>query len=235
MLDELGKQSGIESTSTEIFNPDAAHAITLASGGVPRDFLNIFADAVDLAVSKGKIDRLTPTFIYKAAAQISLPNKRKNLSEDAGVDAQSLERSFADLVGFCLREKKRTCFLVSKEEALALTAENEILQQLMDFKLIHLIDPDTSAASGRAGRFSAYTLDASLFMEPRLRNIEIVSFWEQDEQRRPVGVREYPTYPLQRVRAAIAASTDSDQLGTVLEQVATDQQKEAQTEQIENS
>ena len=79
MLDELSKSVGIINASTELFNQDAAHALTLASGGVPRDFLNIFADAVDLAISKGKIDRLTPTYIYKAAAQVSLHNKRKNL------------------------------------------------------------------------------------------------------------------------------------------------------------
>lgn len=224
MLDELGKSVGVANASIDLFNQDAAHALTLASGGVPRDFLNIFSDAVDMSISKGKIDRLTPTFIYKAAAQISLPNKRKNLSEDAGVDAQSLERAFADLATFCLREKKRTCFLVSREDAQVMGAENEILQQLMDFKLIHLIDPDTSAASGRTGRFSAYTLDAALFMEPRLRNIEIVEFWEQDEQRRPVGVRESPTYTLQRIRGAInAEDKNSDKLGTVLEQIANEQ------------
>lgn len=224
MLDELGKSVGVTHASIDLLNQDAAHALTLASGGVPRDFLNIFSDAVDLSISKGKTDRLTPTYIYKAAAQISLPNKRKNLSEDAGVDAQSLERAFADLVAFCLREKKRTCFLVSRDDAQAMVAENEILQQLMDFKLVHLIDPDTSAASGRAGRFSAYTLDAALFMEPRLRNIEVVKFWEQDEQRRPVGVRESPTYALQRIRGTLNAEDKSnDKLGAVLEQIANDQ------------
>lgn len=230
MLVELGKSVDV-TNAIELFNPDAAHALTLASGGVPRDFLNIFADAVDLAISKGKTDRLTPTYIYKAAAQVSLHNKRKNLSEDAGVDAQSLERAFADLVSFCLREKKKTCFLVSRDDAQAMMFENEILQQLMDFKLIHLIDPDTSAASGRSGRFKAYTLDAALFMEPRLRNIEIVKFWEHDDQRRPIGVRE--SYPLQRICDALnAKESNSDKLDSVLSQVTTDQLNAPNIEEI---
>ena len=222
MLDELARRVGLDNASGDLFNPDAAHALTLASGGVPRDFLNIFADAVNLSVARGKTDKLTPTFVYKAAAQISLENKRKNLSEDAGVDAQSLERAFADVVAFCLKEKKRTGFLVAREDAHGMQAENEILQQMMDFKLVHLIDPDTSAASGRSGRFSAYTLDAALFMEPRLRNIDIVNFWEVDEQRRPLGIREFPTYPLQRIRNAIGDSGDSDKLSEVLEDLETD-------------
>lgn len=73
----------------------------------------------------------------------------------------------------------------------------------MDFKLIHLVDESTSAASGRPGRFEAYTLDFALFMEPRRRNIEIVRFWETDDQRRRVRLREAPDYPLGRGDAVI--------------------------------
>ena len=68
----------------------------------------------------------------------------------------------------------------------------------MDFKLIHVVELDTSAASGRPGRYEAYTLDFSLFMEPRRRNIEIVEFWKIDENRRRTGIREAPIYPLAR-------------------------------------
>lgn len=85
-------------------------------------------------------------------------------------------------------------------------------------------DSDTSAASGRAGRFSAYTLDAALFMEPRLRNIEVVKFWEQDEQRRPSGVRESPTYALLRIHDVLnAEDNNNDKLSAVLEQISNDE------------
>lgn len=185
----------------DIFNPDAPRALTLASGGVPRDFLNIFVDAIDASIQTGKTDRLTPTSVYKASAMLSYRNKMANIKEDAGVDSVVLERVLFDILDFCLREKRKTAFLVRREDAQQYPVENELLQQLMDFKLIHLIDSNTSAASGRAGRFSAYTLDFSLFMEPRRRNIEIVQFWQTDEQRRPVGVREAPDYPLSRAAA----------------------------------
>ena len=87
---------------------------------------------------------------------------------------------------------------------------------MMDFKLIHLVDESTSAASGRPGRFEAYTLDFALFMEPRRRNIEIVRFWETDEQRRRVRLREAPDYPLKRGAEAIAAG-EPTQAETALE------------------
>ena len=99
--------------------------------------------------------------------------------------------------------------------------EHEVIQQLMDFKLIHIIEPDTSAASGRAGRYEAYTLDFALFMEPRLRGIEHVEFWKIDEGRRRQGVREAPTYPLSRVTGLLTQHSDSlttEELITELEE-----------------
>jgi hypothetical protein len=103
--------------------------------------------------------------------------------------------------------------LVSQDESQSCPAEHDIVQQLMDFKLIHVVEPDTSAASGRPGRYEAYTLDFSLFMEPRRRNIEIVEFWKIDDQRRRVGIREAPVYPLHRLRGVFnneSATTDAD-------------------------
>ncbi|WP_152981062.1 hypothetical protein [Stenotrophomonas koreensis] len=223
MLDELGRSAGIDNASSQLFNPGAAHALTLASGGVPRDFLNILADSIDLACRSGGSAWLTPKLIYKAAAQKTLPNKRSNLSEDAGVDAKRLEAAFADILKFCLQDKRQTAFLVSKEDAIKFSGENEIIQQLADFKLLHLIAPDTSAASGRPGRFSAYTLDAAIFMEPRRRGLDVVAFWEQDDERRPRGIRESRTYELSRMTIAIKdASKNEDVLSDVLSAVAED-------------
>ena len=97
----------------------------------------------------------------------------------------------------------------------------------MDFKLIHVVAPDTSAASGRAGRYEAYTLDAASFMEPRRRNIEIVEFWKTDDQRRPVHLREAPDYPLDRV-AALSGAGDSPE--AVLEQLDRELPRDEETE-----
>lgn len=204
MLQQMSDEHSLSIDVSELFNPDAARALTLASGGVPRDFLNIFVEAITASVRGNKTDRLTPTYVYKAAAALSYKSKIANLKEDAGFDSTSLERLFSDLVNFCLKEKKKTVFLVRHEDVAAFPDAHELLQQLMDFKLVHLVDANTSAASGRAGRYAAYTLDFSIFMEPRRRGIEIVEFWKTDDQRRPVGVREAPDYPLGRAAQAIS-------------------------------
>ncbi|HYQ57697.1 MAG TPA: hypothetical protein VEP89_10160, partial [Draconibacterium sp.] len=154
----------------EKLNPDAFHALVLASGGVPRDFLNIFVEAISASVAVKDTRWLTPTYIWKGASRLSYRTKLTNLRDEAVSDASPLEKVYRDLVKFCLKEKRKTGFLVSQEAAQERPNIHELILQLMDFKLIHVIEPDTSAASGRKGRFEAYTLDFSLFMEPRLRN-----------------------------------------------------------------
>jgi hypothetical protein len=188
---------------------------------VPRDFLNKFVDAIDLSIRSGKSDRLTPTFIYKAASLHSYRSKLANIQEEAGYDAQALGKAFSDLVAFWLKEKRKTAFLVGIEDARLHPDEHELLQQLMDFKLIHVISQNTSAASGREGRYVAYTLDFSIFMEPRRRGIEIVEFWKVDDQRRPIGVRESPDYPLARAAAAVAG-TAVEEVEAIVESIEAD-------------
>ena len=224
MLDALGNQARIPSASRDLFNPEALESLTLASGGVPRDFLTIFVEAVPIA--KQRTTRwLTPTNINRAAHRASYRTKLTNLRDELGSEASELETAFIDLLSFCLKDKKKTMFLISQEEARNHVREHETIKQLMDFRLIHVVEPDTSAASGRQGRYEAYTLDFSLFMEPRRRGIEIVEFWKTDDQRRPIGVREAPVYPLERLRIA-QRETQSGTVDVLLNEIEADTEEE---------
>ena len=202
ILNYMAKEVGLENVQEKLFNHNSFEELVIASGGVPRDFLTIFVNAVDQANSVGKSQHLTATNIWKAASSFSYQSKLKALRNDVNIESSMLESVFRDILQFCIQEKKRTCFLISQEEAQKYSTMHELILQLMDFKLIHVIEPDTSAASGRKGRFEAYTLDFSLFMEPRKRGIEIVEFWKFDEGHRRIGVRESPTYHLERAQKA---------------------------------
>ena len=220
MLDSMGQQVGVSSASEEYLSTDGLFALTLASGGVPRDYLTIFVEAVKAARDGGATKWLTPKWIYRGAARVSYRTKLTQLRADAGTDASALEPVFQDLLGFTLEEKRKTAFLVAERDARDRPEEHELIKQLMDFKLIHVVEPDTSAASGREGRYEAYTLDFSFFMEPRLRGIEHVEFWRTDEQRRRLGVREAPVYELERVRAVRAGAQPVDSTEAVVEEIA---------------
>lgn len=197
MLRKLGEQTGLPD-SPATMSDDGRKDLVLLSGGVPRDYLNIFIGGLERARGHKHRQRVTPTDLRQAAKSLSHETKFRDLRTDAGAERPALETLFVDLVRFCLEEKRKTAFLLSKDEIENYPEVHDLIQQLMDFKLIHLIDESTSAASGRPGRFEAYTLDFALFMEPRRRNIEIVRFWETDDQRRRVHLREAPDYPIAR-------------------------------------
>jgi len=218
MLDLIAREVGIEDILTDNFNQEALQALTLTSGGVPRDFLNIFINAIDASLAEKKTKWLTPKYIYKGAGRLAYKTKLNFLREDASGDSEGLERLLYDLLSFCLREKKKTSFLISQDEAQTSPRDHDLIQQLMDFKLIHVVEPDTSAASGRPGRYEAYTLDFSLFMEPRRRNIEIVEFWKIDDNRRRTGIREAPVYPLARAGQVFDDVGQDANLDSILEE-----------------
>jgi energy-coupling factor transporter ATP-binding protein EcfA2 len=202
MLRKLGQEVGLED-ATSIMSDDARNDLVLLSGGVPRDYLNIFVEGLGRARNLKGRRRMTPTDLRQAAASLSQASKFADLRDATGGEAPELETLFVDLVKFCLNEKRKTAFLISKDEIAAHPAVHEFVLQLMDFKLIHLVEPSTSAASGRPGRYEAYTLDFALFMEPRKRNIEIVKFWLTDDEHRRVRLREAPVYELSRGDKAI--------------------------------
>jgi hypothetical protein len=216
MLEALAYTAGLDSPKEKLFNPDAFHSLVLASGGVPRDFLNIFVEAISSSLAEGNDRWLTPTYIWRGASRLSYRTKLNNLRDEASTDASPLEKIYRDIVSFCLKEKKKTAFLVSQEKAQDKSNVHELILQLMDFKLIHVIEPDTSAASGRKGRYEAYTLDFSLFMEPRMRNIEHIEFWKVDADRRRVGVREAPDYDLARAEEAMLRDLSSSAIEDTL-------------------
>src|SRR5690606_33144919 len=66
LLNSLGDKVGLPNTTTDLFNQQAFEKLVIASGGVPRDFLTIFINAIDIAVSSGQLKHLTPTNIWKA-------------------------------------------------------------------------------------------------------------------------------------------------------------------------
>jgi hypothetical protein len=203
MLRKMGAQVMIDDAPS-LMSEEARKNLVLLSGGVPRDYLTIFLDGLERARRAKGRRRITPTDLRKAAEALSRETKYRDLRSDAGAEVPALETLFVNLVNFCLKEKKTTAFLIAKDDIDQHPEVHDLILQLMDFKLIHLVDESTSAASGRPGRYEAYTLDFALFMEPRRRNIEIVEFWRTDEQRRRVRLREAPDYPLERGAAVIA-------------------------------
>ena len=89
MLAALSYTAGVDNPKDTLFNPDAFHSLVLASGGVPRDFLNIFVEAISAANADDQDRWLTPTYIWKGASRLSYRTKLNNLKEEAKIGRAS--------------------------------------------------------------------------------------------------------------------------------------------------
>jgi hypothetical protein len=119
--------------------------LLLASGGVPRDFMNILARALDLGRSRHK-EKLDQFLVNEAANLYLRETKHDDLVSDRDKDSGEIEQMLLDIRDFCVTDRKRNLFLVSKDELEKKQKQREMLRQLMDYRLIHLVHENTSSA-----------------------------------------------------------------------------------------
>lgn len=181
ILSNFASVAGIRAIST-IVTDGALDRLVLASGGVARDFLSIFRRSVDVARERGgdyRGDRVGAEDVNVAAGEYD-STKRDEFKRDTLDDKVSLEDEFQKLREFCLNENNSNCFLLDKE---AKGPDVELIHELVDLKLIHLVRSRVTV-SGRVGRiYEAYMLDLSQYAGARKRrDLEMVEFWKSSSK-----------------------------------------------------
>jgi Cdc6-like AAA superfamily ATPase len=143
--------------------PEAAfRRLAWANAGVPRDFLQMFARAVEHA-RRNKHALVTLSDVNVAIGEFG-QQKMDDLSQDARNSAGELRDMLSALEAYCLDEKQTNAFLLASEDS----PERKFVHVLSDLRLVHLISQ--SITPDRAGeRYEAYILDYSLFTGFRRR------------------------------------------------------------------
>jgi hypothetical protein len=189
----------VDSTANfdELFAGNSWQQLVLASGGVPRDFMNILARAIEIGRSKHK--QKLDVFLVNEAANLYLrETKHEDLISDRAKDSGEIEQMLLDIRDFCVNDRKRNLFLVGKDELEQRQHQFEMLRQLLDYRFVHLVNSNTSAA-GIGGRFEAYMLDVGLYAHPQRRGenqVKQVDFLSRDDQHRADAIRTQPRYTL---------------------------------------
>jgi len=156
----------------------AIDRLVLASGGVARDFLGIFRRSIDVTRERRQLHRRGPKI---RAEDVNLAVgaygevKQEEFKRDTLEDRIKLERQFAKIIGFCINKANANCFLLDQD---AKGEEIELINELVDLRLIHLVRSRVTV-SGRTGKiFKAYLLDVSQYTgERKRRYFEMVEFW----------------------------------------------------------
>ncbi|MFF4588155.1 hypothetical protein [Streptomyces sp. NPDC001388] len=178
ILTEYARHVGIPSLS-RIFNAPALDRLVLASGAVPRDYL-ILAQSSILKAQRRQKSKLVGVQDVNQAAGDAVKAKVQELEEDMASDIQSATRTLEALKrvrAFCLEETSHTYFLIGYRDKENAPSYYNVLTDLLDLRLIHLVDDGVSDPHSAGHRSEAYMLDLSQFSGSRLKQgIQVLDF-----------------------------------------------------------
>ena len=177
ILYAYGEKAGMSKEEIdELFIGEGYDRLVLAAGGVPRDFLSLLLEALSPKPAGeeriGKDDvRLMSMGVFQ--------RRIEELKEDSEKQDQDiLLRGIHAITKFCL-EKKVNVFLVSEQALQEPNGLRELLNRLLDYRIIHSVGTALTHKS-IAGTFSAYALDIGAYakyrkLEGRFREVDITA------------------------------------------------------------
>ncbi|MCZ7580880.1 MAG: hypothetical protein M5U21_08685 [Fimbriimonadaceae bacterium] len=198
------KDSGACLNVDDLFAGDGFGQLCLASGGVPRDFLSLFV-RVARKVLRNPQDRIGKVEVNEEAIA-ALGNKMDSLKTDSADERETLEAYLACIREFVYGQKRTNVFLVLKPDLETNAQERQALRELVDLRLIHLVDSNTSAAPSDGRRYEAYLLDVGLYENSRPRNFTQLEPGTRDARARRDELRAAPRLDLGVVRATVDAA-----------------------------
>jgi hypothetical protein len=166
----------------KLMTPGALKRLVLASGGVPRDYLRLAAQAIHQARNRGpsaKVGshRVMAEDVNQAAGQTA-PAKLNDLRQDAPDEAATLELLLADLTEFC-RARKAAYFLVDNQDG-GLASK---IDQLQDLRFAHLLFESETVPDEGSRRHKVLLLDVSHLSAQRALEVDFEG-WQARENRR---------------------------------------------------
>ncbi|GGU07545.1 hypothetical protein [Actinomadura citrea] len=205
---------------TKIFHGVALDRLVLASGAVPRDYLLLAKSAIVKAQRRSNAKLVGVQDVNQAAgdaAQVKVQELEEDTASDVAVAAVTLE-ALKRVRKFCLEETEHTYFLVSYREKENSPLLYNVLTDLLDLRLIHLIDGSVSDDHAAGHRSEAFMLDLSQFSGARLKQgIRVLDFVNgkivsrRTRTKLPVKSGDTPLQVISILRAAPNLSLDQFQ------------------------
>ncbi len=162
-----------------LFSVKALDRMVLASGAVPRDYLVLAASAIAKAQNRSNATLVGAQDVNQAAGDAA-GAKLQELEDDMASNVGTADKTLAvlkEVRDFCLEEKSFTYFLVSYRDKESKATEYNMLTDLMDVRMVHLLDAGVSDAHAAGQRSEAFLLDLSQYSGSRLKQrIRVLDF-----------------------------------------------------------
>ena len=137
---------------------DVIPRLVWVAAGVPRDALNLFAQAMTKATLDGR--KLVSVSNVNVAASEAVTSKLRDLATDASAEAAELQERLDAVVDFCVKEQRKNAFLLQIKGD---EKTSRLMNKLVDLRLLHVISEGISV--GEAGsRYLALILDYGFYI-----------------------------------------------------------------------
>lgn len=166
VLGNYVKTAGLKGPAS-VAKPEARGRLVLASGGVPRDYLNLVASSIVVARTGRRLAKEIGKEDVAQAAGQSARSKRRDLEQDVSSQNASSLITAQDRLAADVRAKGYTYFRV--DLAQKNHAGYQLLAQLVDLRFAHLVQAALSDQHRAGVKYEAYVLDLSEFSDVRLR------------------------------------------------------------------
>ena len=186
ILDAHALYCGLPSIRVLCTSSNVLSRLVWVAAGVPRDALNVFAQAMAKAsLSDGK--HVSVSSVNVAASE-TVNVKLKELDTDASGEAETLHALLEKLRDFCVKQQRKNSFLIEiRSEALLY----QRILKLVDLRLLHVINEGISV--GEAGRkYLVLILDYGFYIGIRAAR-SVVLF---NKQTRKVAYKELRRLPV---------------------------------------
>lgn len=181
---------------SSILSPSALDRLVLASGAVPRDYLTLSARAISHAQTRESARRVGVQDVGKVAGDAA-KIKISELEEDAASVRGTTNQVIAGLEQirkFCIDEKNCTFFRIDFRDKESHADAYDIVRELMDGRLIHLVRASLSDIHQAGRRYEVYMLDLSQFSSERLKlRLKVLDFQGGSIVFRVTGTNDQPT------------------------------------------
>lgn len=206
LLEHASSESGANLNIDDLFAGDSFSQLCLASGGVPRDFLSLFLKiANQCLVRDEKINKIAVT----DAAIASIGNKMTSIDKDSENESEILEAYLSEIKSFVYTTHRTNAFLVAKQDLEKYKQIRQALRELVDMRLLHIIDSNTSCAPSDGRRYEAYIIDVGLYENSRPRNFNQVEPGVADNKGRKDKIRSSPKLNFEQIQDNLANKNTS--------------------------
>ncbi|MCM4151547.1 hypothetical protein DHD05_08095 [Arenibacter sp. N53] len=200
LLEHVNAKVGVEIDYKTILTDNAFKFLCLASGGVPRDFFSLFISLGNKMINGDK--SISKPNVIDCSID-NLPNKLEAFKTDTADEKEVLEHYLQFIRDEIITIKKNNSFLVSNSEIISHPQLNQAIKELVDLRLIHLVNSNTSSAPSDGLRYSAYMVDIGLFPNANPRDFKQTLPDEKDDRGREDKIRSAPKLSISKFQEYI--------------------------------